>query len=336
MDPFSAIGTTIKLAEFCLRLKDVSSENRVFLNLISCVRKDLNEALRERREKGPTLQSMPEKKAWVDEKIQDTQTALNNIGRLVEDARIDEQHGKPVTLKHRFDWVLSNHQKFVTQEHALAAYHRSLLGAITAMQNLPISTSSTLPPPTYNMSMEQEAHNLAHNLEPEIPLKSPFRRRPGRSVTEASLSQMSKPESDLQSLHLPTIEPSIDDAWAESLLRVSSIDPEQSLALSPAESSFSTDSFNSLHHSLHSKSTPTLSSATFSSPSSPLYPSQLPYTDDNKNIEGKEDPPIALSDSAIQKGQIAEFPTIGESKERSLLQERRDRARARFATNQMS
>ncbi|KAL9046505.1 MAG: hypothetical protein Q9214_000674 [Letrouitia sp. 1 TL-2023] len=236
-DPFSAVGTAIKLAELCLRLKDVSSENRVFLNLISCVRKDLDEALRERREKGPMLQSIPEKKVWVDEKIRDTQTALNNIGRLVEDARIDEQHGKPVTLKHRFDWVLSNHQKFVTQERTLATHHRSLLTAITAMQNLPVSTASTpLPPPTYNMSVEQEAHNL----ESESLLKSPFRRRPGRSVTEASLSQVLKSESDLQSLHLPIIEPSIDDAWAESLLRVSSADPEQFLALSPAESSFST------------------------------------------------------------------------------------------------
>ena len=221
-DPFSAVGTAIKLAELCLRLKDVSYENRVFLSLIDRVRKDLNEALRERQGKSAILQSIPGKRAWIDGAIRDTQQALNEVGRLVEDARIDEEQGKPVTLKHRFDWVLSNHQKFVTKERALATCHQSLLGAITTMQNISAPPTSTLlSPPSYTATTQEELGPQ----EVEGALMSPFRRRPLRSVTDTSpleaptVAWDSKTDSGIS---LPEIESSIDGAWTRSLLQITS------------------------------------------------------------------------------------------------------------------
>ena len=224
-DAFSAIGTAIRLAEFCLRLKEVSSENHVFLTLISRVRKDLEEAWRERQEKASLLQHFPEKKAWIDDAILDARRELNTIGRLVEDARIDVERGKPVTLKHRFDWVLTNHQKFVTEERALATFHQSLLGAMAAMHNLsvpanisPPPTTITTSPPAYDASMEKSLEALQ---DADI-LRSPFRRRPGRPVANSTHLTPAYASKNSSALSLPDIEPSMDDAWSESLLRLSS------------------------------------------------------------------------------------------------------------------
>lgn len=200
---FSAIGTTFKLAEFCLALKEVSTESGIFLTLIQRVRKDLNEALRERHEKSEILQTLPGKKAWIDEAIIDVKKSLNDIGLLIENARIDVDKGKNVTLVHRFEWVLSNHNKFVMREMALKTCHASLLGAISAMHTmgvgsgmlsptLPCQTASWMPvsPSASSSTLVAEdtfaapsdyapisASELAALHDPRM-LKSPSRRRP--------------------------------------------------------------------------------------------------------------------------------------------------------------
>lgn len=200
---FSAITTTFKLAEFCLALKEVSSESQIFLTLILRVRKDLAEALRERHEKSAILQAMPGKRAWIDDTITDIKKVLNDIGKVIESARVDVDKGKSVTLKHRFEWVLSNHQKFITREMSLSTCHASLLGAISAMHTLGMSpamlspmlpqekalaeypspfasstslaTNATLsPPPHYE---PPSASDLV-DLQNQRMLKSPSRRRP--------------------------------------------------------------------------------------------------------------------------------------------------------------
>lgn len=156
MDPiFPSINTVFKLAEFCLALKDVESENLIFLRLIARVRKDVDEACRERREKDTTLlqknksirssspAGRPQKIDWINDAILDARIALNEIGSLIEKPRIDAEDGISVTLKHRFEWVLQNHQKFVSRQLLLATCHQSLLAAITAMQSLPACSSSS-------------------------------------------------------------------------------------------------------------------------------------------------------------------------------------------------
>ena len=233
---FSAIATTFKLAEFCLALKEVSSESRIFLTLIHRVRKDLDEALRERNEKSVMLEAMPGKKAWIDDTILDVKKSLNEIGLLIENARIDVEKGKSVTMKHRFEWVLSNHQKFVMREMALSTCHASLLGSINAMHAIGVS-SSTLAPPlphhtTSSMPVSPAASSISLNPPPEYEplsasglaalhdtrmLKSPSRRRP--KVSKA----ISAPANE--SLGIGSVYPSLrhqrsDSSIQDSLFRV--------------------------------------------------------------------------------------------------------------------
>ena len=207
---FSSIGTTFKLAEFCLALKEVSAESRIFLTLIQRVRTDLDEANRERNEKAAILQTMPAKRAWIDSAILDVKKSLNEIGVVIENARIDVEKGKSVTLYHRFTWVLDNKQKFVIRERALSTCHASLLVAIQAMHTL------TMSPPMLSPSLAEQraalvrvsalgsttslASNVTFSSPPEYDyvsgsyqamepdsqiLKSPLRRRP-KSMKAAS------------------------------------------------------------------------------------------------------------------------------------------------------
>lgn len=175
MDGFSAISASFKLAEFCLALQEVESENLVFLKLIARVRKDLDEASRERGEKESALKSMLPggKIEWIDEVILDARGALTCIGSFVERPRIDVAEGKSVTLKHRFEWVLMNHSKFVSRQLLLSTCHQSLLAAIAAMASVPACPTSS--------------HRLAPEPESTKMLPSPSKRRPPRrdvSLTE--------------------------------------------------------------------------------------------------------------------------------------------------------
>lgn len=184
MDPvFPSITTVFKLAEFCLALKEVESENLVFLRLIARVRKDLDEACRERREKETALlqynksirSSSPagrsQKMDWINDAILDTRTALNEIGSLIEKPRIDVEDGVSVRLKHRFEWVLQNHARFVSRQLVLATCHQSLLAAIIAMQSLPACSSWSSGSDLLDPEPEPEPEHVKM-------LPSPSRRRP--------------------------------------------------------------------------------------------------------------------------------------------------------------
>ena len=227
---FSAIATTFKLAEFCLALKEVSSEARIFGTLIRRVRKDLDEALRERKEKSAMLEALPDKKAYIDDTILDVKKSLNEIGRLIEDARIDVEKGKSVTMKHRFEWVLSNHQKFVMREMALSTCHASLLGSINAMHHIGMSSGALAPPLPHqiasSMPVSPAASSTSLNPPPEYEplsasglaalndtrmLKSPSRRRP--KVSKA----ISAPADE--SLGIGTVHPSLRHQRSDSSIQ---------------------------------------------------------------------------------------------------------------------
>jgi hypothetical protein len=181
MDPFSlstgTFGTALQLAEFCLSLKEVDSVSRVFVDLIDRVRKDLDEALRVRREVEAVLDSVAVgKKAWIDGAIRDIQAALHDIGVYIESARIDMCKGKPISLKNRFRWVLNNHQKFVTSEKGLATCHHSLLGAIATMHALSTDRPLRMSPIHFGfVTLDEES------IEDEPVLTRPYGRRPRRS-----------------------------------------------------------------------------------------------------------------------------------------------------------
>ncbi|KAK5121384.1 hypothetical protein LTR85_005216 [Meristemomyces frigidus] len=148
------INTAIKFADFCLKLQAAPEETKVFCRLIQRVRSDRSEALRERTEKARILQDFPKKRKWIDDAIHDTTEALQTIGRLVEGARIDMARGKKVSLQHRFEWVMTKKEDFVTKQSLLATCHQSLSTVIVYMQNLQAVPAASLlsPPPSYEDS----------------------------------------------------------------------------------------------------------------------------------------------------------------------------------------
>lgn len=156
---FAGINTAFKLAEFGLSLNEASEENLVFCRLIQRVRKDRAEAIRERGEKATTLDATPLKKEWIDEIINDTDAALFTIGKLVESGRADGEHGRSMTLRHRFEWVMGKKESFLSKQSLLATCHQSPSNAIVYMQQLPTTYSAPLSPsspPSYWSADEQE------------------------------------------------------------------------------------------------------------------------------------------------------------------------------------
>ena len=184
--PFSAISVVFKFVEFGFALKEVTTENRVFLDLLRRVRKDLEEAYRGKRENTAALERDPGKAEWIDGTIYDTNKALSDIGELIESARIRIEKGKSVTLKDRFIWVLQNRQKFITYDLRLRTCHQSLATAINDLHAFSMSRTWAIPPVRLEKSVEVETKTMP----PTYPLlKSPSMRRPkhtsGLSVTVA-------------------------------------------------------------------------------------------------------------------------------------------------------
>ena len=173
MDPISSsIITVYKLIDFSLTLKDVPAKSQLFIAQLDRVRADLNEALRERNAKTAILDLCPGKKAWIDGAIHDTRRVLSEIGAQVEGPRVDLEVGRSVTLKHRFEWVMWNHQKFLMMESTLDTCHASLLTAITALHNLRAS--------------QDECDGEAIVPRPVPTLRSPSARRPRPPKTSES------------------------------------------------------------------------------------------------------------------------------------------------------
>ncbi|KAJ9664445.1 hypothetical protein H2201_005193 [Coniosporium apollinis] len=222
---FAAVNSAIKLADFILDLREVPEELRVFSSLITRVKSDLDEAFRLRR--NPAIDcrliATPSQKQWVDSAITDVQRALHDIGVYIENGRVDEEHGKSVGMKTRFEWVVKNHNKIKTRELALATCQRSLLVAIQMMQTLemtslmtsitPITCLTTeLPkPPSYEASVGR----AWRDEEDEKPLRPRPRRKPAPGTTKeealkhvhevdsGTLSRMQSAPAPLQSTGTP-------------------------------------------------------------------------------------------------------------------------------------
>ncbi|KAF2101544.1 hypothetical protein NA57DRAFT_72984 [Rhizodiscina lignyota] len=136
--PFDAINTAFRLIEFCMQMKDVSLENRVFVTLIQRVQDDVEEAFRLMRK--PEVQEHfnvdPGKQERVESTILSARSAINSIGRFVETVRVDEERNGSIGMLHRFEWVLRHQAKLGSRELELSTCHKSLLSSIGMMQSL--------------------------------------------------------------------------------------------------------------------------------------------------------------------------------------------------------
>jgi hypothetical protein len=135
---FSSLSTVFNFVDFALSRNDVSADNQVFVNLIHRVRHDLIEAIRLRS--CPAVLSYyelyPERQTRIDQILLDVQKALSEIGTYMENVRVSGDNGGSVGLKHKFEWVLSHHQKLQTRQGFLSVCHQSLMATIPLMQQL--------------------------------------------------------------------------------------------------------------------------------------------------------------------------------------------------------
>lgn len=134
---FSSLSTVFNFVDFAIARDEVSSENKVFVNLIHRVRHDVNEASRLRT--CPAVISycdlVPDRQTWIDAILLDVRRALNDIGIYLENVRVTGDGGV-VALKQKFEWALSHHQKLLTREISLSMCHQSLMAAIQVMQQV--------------------------------------------------------------------------------------------------------------------------------------------------------------------------------------------------------
>ena len=134
----SCINVTFKLVEFCNKLAGVSEENRIFINLILHVKRDYDNLLRLIRT--PDIESFlrlcPRESSNVEALLNDTKLALADIGKYVEDIRVDEEKKGTPKIHHQFLWVLDHHEKLVTRQIALLYRHNSILAEIARLTQI--------------------------------------------------------------------------------------------------------------------------------------------------------------------------------------------------------
>lgn len=140
---FSSLSTVFRFADFTASLNDVSSEIRVFVNLIQRVEKDWAEASRLRL--SPAVweycEAWPDKKTWIDSILLDAQRSLNDIGEYIENARVTGDESGVARMKQKFEWVLSHHHRLLSRESALQTYHQSLMAATQIMAMVEVGSS---------------------------------------------------------------------------------------------------------------------------------------------------------------------------------------------------
>lgn len=147
---FASIDSAFKFADLVVRLREVGTENEVFVRIIQVVRDDLNEVERllgvecvQRK-----LTSIPGKLPWVKNAIIHTKSALNEIGRWVEPALVGQESNGSLQFDTRVRWVLNDHEKLLNRKTELMTCHQQLsnvLNYVAQLEEIPISAG----PPEY-------------------------------------------------------------------------------------------------------------------------------------------------------------------------------------------
>ncbi|KAF2708741.1 hypothetical protein K504DRAFT_467973 [Pleomassaria siparia CBS 279.74] len=155
MDPFSIFFGTLNgmftFANFALRVNEVGSEHAVFVRTIQVVRNDLAETERLLSIKPIQVKliSTPSKLEWIKGAVYSTKSAMNDIGKWVERARVDQQTLGKVSFNSKLRWVFNDHEKLVNRKTELSACHQQLsnvLGFLITLEEPSVSSN----PPTYH------------------------------------------------------------------------------------------------------------------------------------------------------------------------------------------
>lgn len=117
---FSIMNGIISLGQFALKLKDVDSDTKMCILLLQRVNKDIA-AADELRRLGCYEEAWGSKqlKRIVDV-IRDTRDAGLELVKLIRVSKV-----KPLTLKNRFRWVMTDKESFMDREKRLNYCHHS-------------------------------------------------------------------------------------------------------------------------------------------------------------------------------------------------------------------
>ncbi|KAF3004428.1 hypothetical protein E8E13_010406 [Curvularia kusanoi] len=143
MDPLSAgfftsIGSAFKFAEVAWKIAEVGSENEVFVRAIQVVRSDLEEVERlySLESVQQKLTSTPGKLPWIKSAILNTKSVLNEIGKWVERARVEQESTGSIKFDTRVRWVFSDHEKLLNRKIELSTCHQQLSSVLSHMAGL--------------------------------------------------------------------------------------------------------------------------------------------------------------------------------------------------------
>jgi hypothetical protein len=152
MDPLSAgmfasIGSAFKFADVAVRIAEVGSENAVFVRTICVVRSDLEEverllSLETVRQK---LDATPGKLPWIVNALHNTRYGLNEIGKWVERARVEQESTGSIKFDTRVRWVFSDHEKLVNRKTELSTCHQQLSNILGYLIGLEVAPSHPAP-----------------------------------------------------------------------------------------------------------------------------------------------------------------------------------------------
>ncbi|KAF2267227.1 hypothetical protein CC78DRAFT_577426 [Lojkania enalia] len=125
---FVSINSALKLVEFGVRIAEVGTENEVFIRTIAVVRDNLRETERllNLESVQNKLTKVPAKADWIRNAIYSTKSALNEIGKWVERARLDQETTGSVKFETRVRWVFNDHEKIKNRQAELLACHQQL------------------------------------------------------------------------------------------------------------------------------------------------------------------------------------------------------------------
>ncbi|KAJ4358115.1 uncharacterized protein N0V89_002694 [Didymosphaeria variabile] len=145
---FAFLNSAFRITYFFVRIAEVGSENEVFVRTITVVRNDFLEV--ERLLSHSSVQARllptPNKLVWIKGSLQSTKSVLNEIGRRVEKARMEQQALGSVKFEIRLKWIFNDHEKLVNRQTELPTCHHQLSNVLANLVGMEDVVAATDPP----------------------------------------------------------------------------------------------------------------------------------------------------------------------------------------------
>ena len=148
VNPIAITKLCYYLTEYTYKILNAGEECSVFIATVQIVRNDLNEA--HRLLNIPSIQdkliSTPDKLEWTKEAVLSTKSAIEGVGKVVEQARIDKETKGSARLTSRVKWVVDGHDQALSRNTLLLACHQQLSNVLGYLAPLEEPVVSEDPP----------------------------------------------------------------------------------------------------------------------------------------------------------------------------------------------